>query len=109
MSVRNSDGEGSGPLSDPDDGFFRSDEVPGRPREEVLKYKKPPGTHDQRTRKLLAITIVGVVAAFYGYAFVALVFNWIDNDRFSILIAAISGPATLAGAVVGFYYGGRHE
>ncbi|POH64708.1 hypothetical protein C3B59_09735 [Cryobacterium zongtaii] len=74
------------------------------------KFKKkrgkwPKGTHDQVTRQFLAFAVLGILTVLYFMVMFALVCGWIDGEKFTMAVAAISGPQALAAAVIGFYYG----
>jgi hypothetical protein len=65
----------------------------------------PLGTHDQVTRQLVAFSILGLLSVLYLVSLGAFIHGDIDQEGFVTAVAAISGPQTLAAAVIGFYYG----
>lgn len=67
-------------------------------------YKRPKATHDQVTRRWLAILILGVVGLVHLGVFTSFLFGQIDGDGLTKAIAALAGPQSLAAAAVGFYY-----
>ncbi|TFC83036.1 hypothetical protein [Cryobacterium sp. TMT3-29-2] len=79
--------------------------APGAYRIKKKRRRMPKGTHDQVTRQLIAFTVLGLLALPFCAVILALICNWIDGDKFTMAVAAISGPQALAAAVIGFYYG----
>lgn len=78
---------------------------PGLP--EVFKDRPP--THEQKTRKIIAITILAVLFAFYGAILGTFLWGSMDVDKLHAATASISGVQALAAAAVGFYYGSRKK
>jgi hypothetical protein len=66
---------------------------------------KEIGTHDQETRRNLALGIFVGLALLYAATFAAYLCGWLDTNHFTAAIAGISGPQAIAAAVAGFYYG----
>jgi len=75
-------------------------------KSQVAKFKKSKdlGTHDQRTRRRLAYSVVALIAVLYIGSFAAFIWGGFDKESFTSLVASISGPQALAAAVIGFYY-----
>lgn len=69
--------------------------------------KRPKATHDQVTRRWLAVLILGVVGILHLGVFASFLFGQIDGDGLTKAIAALAGPQSLAAAAVGFYYADR--
>ena len=69
------------------------------------KRRWPEGTHDQVTRQFVAFFILGLLSVLYLMSLGAFILGGINQEGFVTAIAAISGPQTLAAAVIGFYYG----
>lgn len=72
----------------------------------VIEARPVPVTHDQSTRKTIAMIILGVLCALY----VLIVGTFLFTDKISetaltAAIASVSGLQALAAAAVGFYYG----
>ena len=86
-------------------------EVPLRGQYRFAKKRRrwPKGTHDQVTRQFLAFAVLGILAALYLISIIALVTGGLDGEKFTMAIAAISGPQALAAAVIGFYYGKKTD
>lgn len=64
-------------------------------------------THDQETRKQIALLILGLIALYHGASLGFFLFERIDTAQFNAAIAAMSGIQALAAAAVGFYYGSK--
>lgn len=75
----------------------------------VYTQKRVPGTHDQETRKQLALIILFLIAVFYGAILGFFLFEAIDTAKFTAAIAGVSGIQALAAAAIGFYYGSKDE
>jgi hypothetical protein len=71
--------------------------------------RKVPGTHDQETRKQLALIILTLIAVFYAASLWCFLAGWIDTAKFTAAIAAMSGIQALAAAAIGFYYGSKQD
>lgn len=68
---------------------------------------KVEGTHDQETRKRLALIILWPLVGLYVVIVVAFLINWISTSELTAATAAISGFQVLAAAAVGFYFGSK--
>lgn len=66
--------------------------------------KRPKATHDQVTRRWLAVLILGVVGVIHLGVFTSFLLGQIDGEGLTRAIAALAGPQSLAAAAVGFYY-----
>lgn len=84
--------------------FELSDPVDARPETTPAFTEREAQAHDRGTRRFLAYIIVGAILAFWGAAVASLLLHWVDKDTFAALTAALTGPTTLAGTVIGFYY-----
>lgn len=73
----------------------------------VLKSRRVPPTHDQQTRKLIAILILSVLSLLYLGLVAFFVLTDLKESRFTAAIAGISGMQALGAAAVGFYYGSQ--
>lgn len=71
------------------------------------KPRRP--THDQITRRGLALVVLIPTVVFYAFVLLALVCHWVDRDDLTALVAAISPFQALAAAVVGFYFAKRDD
>jgi hypothetical protein len=71
----------------------------------VVTSRKTP--HQEVTRRYLGFTVVVAMLVLEGYCVTALICGWIDRDTFTTIQTGLSGPAALAAAVIGFFYG-RH-
>lgn len=86
-----------------------SQEVPRSGPRGLYGYRKVPGTHDQETRKQLALIILTLIAVFYAASLLYFLAGWIDTNKFTAAIAAMSGVQALAAAAIGFYYGSKQD
>lgn len=84
-------------------------EVPRSDSGGLYVAQKVPGTHDQETRKQLALYILTLIAVFYAAILWFFLADWIDTAKFTAAIAAMSGIQALAAAAIGFYYGSKQE
>lgn len=80
----------------------------GRDSGTVIRTR-PIGTHDQETRKLIALIILGLISLLYVAIIAAFLVRQIDKDMLSAAITAISGIQALAAAAIGFYYGSKKK
>lgn len=71
----------------------------------VFENPSVPPTHDQQTRKQIAIIILSLLSLLYVGVLVAFLFTDLEESKFTAAIAGISGVQALAAAAVGFYYG----
>lgn len=71
------------------------------------KPKRPKATHDQVTRRWLAILILGIVGLINIAIFTSFLLGGISDDQLTKAVAALSGPQALAAAAAGFYYADR--
>jgi hypothetical protein len=71
------------------------------------KPKRPKATHDQVTRRWLAILILGIVGLINIGIFTSFLLGGITDDQLTKAVAALSGPQALAAAAAGFYYADR--
>ena len=74
---------------------------------QTKKPKRPKATHDQVTRRWLAILILGVVGLINIAIFASFLLGGISDDQLTKAVAALSGPQALAAAAAGFYYADR--
>ena len=74
-----------------------------------VRTRKPVGTHDQETRKLIALIILGMVGVFYTAVLMAFIFGRIDMDELHGAVTSFSGLQALAAAAIGFYYGSKRK
>ena len=72
-----------------------------------FQTKRPKATHDQVTRRWLAILILGVVGLINIAIFASFLLGRINDDQLTKAVAALSGPQSLAAAAAGFYYADR--
>lgn len=72
-----------------------------------LPTKRPKATHDQVTRRWLAIIILGLVGLINVGIFASFLLGGIGDDQLTKAVAALSGPQALAAAAAGFYYADR--
>jgi hypothetical protein len=84
---------------------FSEDEVPDQGS--VYRTHKVRGTHDQETRKLLALIVLILIGILYCAIFGFYLLGRIDIDHLTAAIAGMSGPQALAAAAIGFYYGSK--
>jgi hypothetical protein len=84
-------------------------EVPRSGPRGLYAARGVPGTHDQETRKQLALIILTLIAVFYAAILWCFLANWIDTAKFTGAIAAMSGIQALAAAAIGFYYGSKQD
>lgn len=75
----------------------------------VFRTPRAIGTHDQETRKIIAMIIIGLVALLYLAIIAAFLVKQIDRDSLSAAVTAISGVQALAAAAIGFYYGSKKK
>jgi uncharacterized membrane protein len=94
----------SGDLKD----FYDVTEETPRSGSEGL-YVAVPGTHDQETRKKIALIILTMVGVFYAAILWTFLAGWIETDKFTAAIAGVSGIQALAAAAIGFYYGSKQD
>jgi small-conductance mechanosensitive channel len=87
------------------DAAINENEIPDEGLAPPRKRRWPQGTHDQVTRQFVAFFILGLLSVLYLVSLGAFIFGGINQEGFVTAIAAISGPQTLAAAVIGFYYG----
>ncbi|KHL00231.1 hypothetical protein [Sinomonas humi] len=79
-----------------------------RPLTEGVGYSKPvPPTHEDETRRGLALIVIVGMLVLYGAITAAFLLRWMPRDDFTAAIAGISGVQTLAAAILGFYFGGK--
>lgn len=90
-------------------GLLDFTDVSGRDRGTVFRTPKAVGTHDQETRKLIAVIILLLVSLLYLAIMYAFLTRKIDKDMLSAAITAISGVQALAAAAIGFYYGSKKK
>jgi len=108
MSTEQSDAaepELSSGKQQPSDAVINENEIPDEGLAPPRKRRWPKGTHDQVTRQFVAFFILGLLSVLYLLSLGAFIFGAISQEGFVTSIAAISGPQTLAAAVIGFYYG----
>lgn len=74
---------------------------------QTKKPKSPKATHDQQTRRWLAILILGLVGLINVGIFTSFLLGGITDDQLTKAVAALSGPQALAAAAAGFYYADR--
>lgn len=103
------DGEAAPPEEPVAEGDLTEDEAPDT--DEVFREKKVPDpTHTDKTRRLLALCILGALLLVYLAVFVQFLWANMPMERFTAAVAGISGLQALAAAAVGFYYGkGQHD
>ncbi|WP_139007401.1 hypothetical protein [Arthrobacter crystallopoietes] len=80
------------------------------PQQGIAKVatRKVVGTHDQTTRKTLALIILCLISLLYIGLIGAFILGKVTSDQLTDGIAAMSGPQALAAAAIGFYYGSKH-
>lgn len=89
---------------------LEEDEAPaGSGLENVFESKTPAPTHDQATRKMIALIILGMLGLFYLLILLGFLFGGVDVDGLHAASASISGIQALAAAAVGFYYGANKK
>lgn len=91
------------------DVFDVTTEVPRSGTKGFYTTRRVPGTHDQETRKLIALIILSLVAVLYAAIIFFFLAGWIDTEKLTAAIAAMSGIQALAAAAIGFYYGSKQE
>jgi hypothetical protein len=91
----------SGNADGPSDVWFE-DLVPA-PGLKVQKTFRP-AEHNARTRRGLAIAILGILGALYAVGAAALLLGYFDGDGFAQYVSSFSVFQTLAAAAVGFYF-----
>jgi hypothetical protein len=106
--------EPGGQLSDdstPESGlvFDETGEVPRSGTSGFFTTKRVPGTHDQETRKQIALIILTLIAVLYAAIVFWFLAGWIDMEKLTAAIAAMSGIQALAAAAIGFYYGSNSK
>lgn len=70
----------------------------------------PEPTHTDKTRRTLALGILGALLLVYLSVFAAFLLTNMPMEKFTAAIAGVSGLQALAAAAVGFYYGkGQHN
>lgn len=84
-------------------------DVAGRGIGNVFRTPRAIGTHDQETRKIIAMIILGLVSLLYLAIIAAFLIKQIDRDSLSAAVTAISGVQALAAAAIGFYYGSKKK
>ncbi|WP_026541648.1 hypothetical protein [Paenarthrobacter nicotinovorans] len=75
----------------------------------IYTTRKVRGTHDQETRKLIALIILGLISVLYAAIMFAFLCGKIDMDKLTAAVAAMSGIQALAAAAIGFYYGSKQS
>ncbi len=73
----------------------------------IYTTRKVRGTHDQETRKLIALIILGLISVLYAAIMFFFLCGAIDIEKLTAAIAAMSGIQALAAAAIGFYYGSK--
>lgn len=68
------------------------------------KGEKKRWQHEADTRRSLAWGIVGSTVVLYAYLVYSVVVGWIDQERFTAIVAALSPLQSLAAATVGFFF-----
>jgi hypothetical protein len=91
-------------LADP---FNESSVIPGSGFQGIYTTRKVRGTHDQETRKLIALIILGLISVLYAGIMFTFLVGGIDIEKLTAAIAAMSGIQALAAAAIGFYYGSK--
>jgi hypothetical protein len=71
------------------------------------KIKGP--THDQLTRKGIALVVLVPTVLFYGATFTGMLAHLITVQEMTAMIAGISPVQALAAAVVGFYFAKKDD
>jgi hypothetical protein len=66
---------------------------------------KPVGTHDQLTRKHIAMVVLISLGLLYAASFAFFLLGLVDIEHFTTVMAAVSAPQAIAATVAGFYYG----
>lgn len=89
--------------------FDVTKEVPRSGTTGFYTTRKVPGTHDQETRKQIALIILWLIAILYAAIISCFLANWIDMEKLTAAIAAMSGIQALAAAAIGFYYGSNSK
>jgi hypothetical protein len=74
----------------------------------TVRTTQVPRTHDQVTRRTLALIILIALGLSYLAIIAFFLLGFIDSNELTAAIAASSGIQALAAAAVGFYYGSRH-
>lgn len=108
MSDSNANGAELHDLADNEDVVddLVEDEIPASGAYEV-QTQVP--TYDQKTRSHLAKIIIWALVGSYAVGILAFIFDFIDAEKYTALIASVSGLQALAAAAVGFYYGSNNE
>lgn len=75
----------------------------------VFENPPVPPTHDQQTRKQIAIIILTLLSVLYLAVMGVFLFTDMEESKFTAAIAGLSGVQALAAAAVGFYYGSRKK
>lgn len=75
----------------------------------IYTTRKVPGTHDQETRKLIALIILGLIAVLHIGVMFTFLCGGIDVQKLTAAVAALSGIQALAAAAIGFYYGSKQN
>jgi hypothetical protein len=98
-------------IPDPDSAlvFDVTKEVPRGGTTGVYTTRKVPGTHDQETRKQIALIILWLIAVLYAAIIFCFLTGLIDIEKLTAAIAAMSGIQALAAAAIGFYYGSNSK
>lgn len=73
----------------------------------VSKPTRPP--HVAATRQEIARYVVITLMVLYVGVFGVALFTALDAERFTALLAGLSGLSSLAAAVIGFYFGQAHR
>ncbi len=89
--------------------FDESKEVPKSGTKGIYTTRRVPGTHDQETRKQIALIILTLISVLYAAIIVCFLLDWIDTQKLTAAIAAMSGIQALAAAAIGFYYGSNSK
>lgn len=84
-------------------------EVPRSGTKGFYTTRKVPGTHDQETRKQIALIILWLIAGLHAAIIFFFLAGWIDTAKLTASIAAMSGIQALAAAAIGFYYGSKQD
>lgn len=103
------EGEGSTPESEVslgNDGNLIENITPETGIFEVVTTKP---THDQKTRRFIALIIIWALVGSHALGFMAYVFGLLDTEKFTIFVTGFSGLQALAAAAVGFYYGSNND
>jgi hypothetical protein len=89
--------------------FDVTEEVPRSGTAGFFTTRKVRGTHDQETRKQIALIILTLIAVLHAAIIFCFLAGWIDTGKLTAAIAAMSGIQALAAAAIGFYYGSKQD